>query len=684
MADFSTYPCRFLFAINTISMVKNDALFSYIAPGNILAWFLTPLRYCMPMRPFVALNRYVIKLTHFPLLFFIYFYERFLLAPSMYAPTDLVENPGRSRRRAVSLADPASRVALFSPNVRNREESVTGYQKDHALEEVFRRVPDMGTFRTQRRHERKKTQTAIRHWMDQNEGFADPMNNYSTMGNKGGDIEWQRRLSIARDRPPRRFPNISEVRSVASDPADLASNAPYAPFDGPFSDQEHHLEQAHFKETTDGDGDDELVTNDEDEEDKATNNPGNSEAIAEDYFTTPVATRFGMLAGSSPESAVRDRLPHSPRQRRALHSRTLSSNTILYNPQAQELPPEGIASTLSSPPRQQPQRSRPASNRQTPAATPSAGQHSPRRSVHHAARPRTIATPRELAHTAPSNHNQSNSRAASMFGLTLDTHARRAQRRLSSFDMHLDGSSDAGVGDGGGASANEGGGPRRGSGGDLGSAVDDGALLGVVPSSFATQMAMATGMMAPMGPGGLRGAAVAAHQAAAAAERRDSNDRMSRLMLARMKTLEEGFADVVREMRVLQRSSINPSTAFNSGDEGIGGWRGGGGATTTTIEVAGGRDRRRYPRASTAGYYGHAHGVVGHGHAGSAAAVASRALRRTQSRPSSRQSMRDGRGGIPIDLKGKGKEVRTPAEYDDYSDDDTGLDDSFTKRGSSL
>ncbi|KLU86269.1 hypothetical protein MAPG_05285 [Magnaporthiopsis poae ATCC 64411] len=493
---------QFLFAINTISMVKNDALFSYIAPGNILAWFLTPLRYCMPMRLFVALNRYVIKLTHFPLLFVIYFYERFLLAPSMYAPTDLVENPGRSRRRAVSLADPASRVALFSPNVRNREESVTGYQKDHALEEVFRRVPDMGTFRTQRRNERKKTQTAIRHWMDQNEGFADPMNNYSTMGNKGG-IEWQRRLSIARDRPPRRFPNISEVRSVASDPADLASNAPYAPFDGPFSDQEHHLEQTHFKETTDGDGDDELVTNDEDEEDKATNNPGNSEAITEDYFTTPVATRFGMLAGSSPESVVRDRFPHSPRQRKALHSRTLSSNTILYNPQAQELPPDGIASTLSSPPRQQPQRSRPASNRQTPAATPSAGQHSPRRSVYHAARPRPIVSPRELAHTAPSNHNQSSSRGGSLFGLTLDTHARRAQRRLSSFDMHLDGSSDVG-GDGGGVS----------------------------------------------------------------------------------------------------------------------------------------------------------------------------------SRPSSRQSMRDGRSGLPLDLKGKGKEVRTPAEYDDYSDEDTGLDDSFTRRSS--
>ncbi len=41
---------------------------------------------------------------------------------------------------------------------------------------------------------------------------------------------------------------------------------------------------------------------------------------------------------------------------------------------------------------------------------------------------------------------------------------------------------------------------------------------------------------------------------------------MSRLMLAKMKTLEESLGDVVREMRVL-RSAV-PSTAHNSGDDG--------------------------------------------------------------------------------------------------------------------
>src|SRR5208282_5542594 len=52
---------QFVFAVNTISMVKSDALFSYIPPTNILAWLLAPLRYVMPFPRFVKLNRTIIK-----------------------------------------------------------------------------------------------------------------------------------------------------------------------------------------------------------------------------------------------------------------------------------------------------------------------------------------------------------------------------------------------------------------------------------------------------------------------------------------------------------------------------------------------------------------------------------------------------------------------------------------------
>src|SRR5271167_3795146 len=113
---------QFVFAVNTISMVKNDALFSYVAPSNILAWILTPLRYIMPLRQFVKMNRYVIKLTHWPLLFSIYAYEKMFLARRIYEPTDLVENRGRERKRIISFMDP-ERVRIFTPGVRMRQES---------------------------------------------------------------------------------------------------------------------------------------------------------------------------------------------------------------------------------------------------------------------------------------------------------------------------------------------------------------------------------------------------------------------------------------------------------------------------------------------------------------------------------------------------------------------------------
>jgi hypothetical protein len=82
---------QFVFAVNTISMVKSDALFSYVAPTNILAWLITPLRYCMPFRRYVKLNRTVIKLTHFPILFTICLYEKTILSSSSFVPSDLIE-----------------------------------------------------------------------------------------------------------------------------------------------------------------------------------------------------------------------------------------------------------------------------------------------------------------------------------------------------------------------------------------------------------------------------------------------------------------------------------------------------------------------------------------------------------------------------------------------------------------
>ncbi|KAK3390428.1 hypothetical protein B0H63DRAFT_538654 [Podospora didyma] len=551
IASNATQEHQFLFAINTISMVKNDALFSYIAPGNIFAWVFIPLRYCMSLKQFVLLNRSVIKVTHFPLLFCIYVYERYFLAPYIYEPTDLVDQPGRSRH--ISLADPTSRAAFFSPSTRVREESVIGYQKDRALEEVFRRSPDFATLRTHRRNERRKTQNAIRTWMDQNDGGVNSPHNYSTIDSRI-QHEWQRRLSMARERPRKLQRQFSDIRSAASDPADFFSDTAHQL--RPVRDEYYndgvarHDYATKARDHTDGeaDGDDELLTSDEDEDDNATNNTnnqggrrGSSHAIVEDYFTTPVATRFSCAEPSAGQ--LQQKTPASPRpgvSRRALHSRTLSTNTILYAPQEQRRPRSSSSASIA--PASSHPRSRPLSNRPTPVATPATGRRSPRCPGYMPApRPRPAPPPRDMARTAPN-------RAA----LALDIPGRKVPaRRRSSIDL----------GGGGGSS-------------DIMAAAASDDAFGAVPSSFATQMVMATAMLGQSAQG-------------------DSN-RMSRLMLAKMKTLEESLRDVVREM------------PHNSGDDTSGGSQqqkmnvGSSSAGSTgppLIEVSGGHGPLRRARA---------------------------------------------------------------------------------------
>ncbi|KAF2396630.1 hypothetical protein EJ06DRAFT_585076 [Trichodelitschia bisporula] len=130
---------QFLFAVNTISMVKSEALFSYIPPTNILGWILSPLRFIIPFRRFVWVNRTLIKLTHIPILFSICAYERLILSSHVYEP-DVAETRGRNPNRVPAFTLRGSRD-LFSPGMQLREPSVTAYKKDRALEAVFQRPP---------------------------------------------------------------------------------------------------------------------------------------------------------------------------------------------------------------------------------------------------------------------------------------------------------------------------------------------------------------------------------------------------------------------------------------------------------------------------------------------------------------------------------------------------------------
>ncbi|KAJ4385955.1 hypothetical protein N0V85_007945 [Neurospora sp. IMI 360204] len=510
-------------------MVKNDSLFSYVAPVNILAWALTPLRFFMPMRQFVWLNRTVIKATHFPLLLIIFIYERFILAPSMYEPTDLVEYPGRGRHRAVSIVDPASRTALFSPSLRIREESLVGYQKDRALEEVFRRAPDFATIRTQRRNERRKNQNAIRSWMDQQDGtFASP-HNYGTVDNRPAQ-DWQRRLSMVRERSKRFSGHYPDTRSAASDPADMVSNATFPAVPEYFNNGTVRRDFANeVKENTDAEnGDDELVTNDEYEEDNATHDTeqvrnymeqDQSTETEEDYFTTSVPSRF-----NSGLTSVQ-RTPISPRpgtwRRLPMHNRTMSNNTMIFAP-AQDRPLESSSSASMDP--SLPSRSRAHSTRHAipegSVASPGAGLRSPRRSLYLASsRPQSmVMSPRAMARTTP---NISSALALEIPDSGSGNRDSPSSRRKSSAELPTSAEFDP-------------------------SALAAGSEAGNGVISNFTKLA--TAMLEK-----------------SSQQEQDSN-RMNKLMLAKIKNLQDSLGDVVREMRVLR--STAPSMVGNSADEG--------------------------------------------------------------------------------------------------------------------
>ncbi len=504
---------QFVFAVNTISMVKSDALFSYIAPANVLAWILAPLRFCIPFRQFVRLNRTVIKVTHFPVLFIIYAYERTILQGAAFEPTDLVEDRGRSGARVRAFEAPGTGLNLFSPRAhRLREPSVATFHKDRALAEVFRQPYKDNTVRTtQKSHERR---SVVNNWISEMgpNGIASPPveQDRSVVDRlEARRLAHRRSQALMRRRQAGRGRSFTEATmSVVSDPEEFVSG-------GNSHRPKHRHESSDLPitgmddlpEQTDADGDDELVTNDEDENmtsdrwDTPLDNPGRLDATnrnkREDYFQqTPTAkpreglesNNFWSSNNAKYESSLQD--PNFSqttihRSRRAPHTRNISTNTILFDP----LPRK--ADSSSSPSRKIITAKNSAKNTGigSGALTPaSAGKRTPKRTN----RARPIMPPRTAFQSAPD--------LAGM--LMLDTQ----QGRKPSLTF------------------------------DIGSDIGDNKAIGggFVPASFATQMAFATG-------------ALRAGQAAAGTN--DDQRMMSKMMMARMTNLEEGFRDVIKEVK---------------------------------------------------------------------------------------------------------------------------------------
>lgn len=156
------------------------------------------------------------------------------------------------------------------------------------------------------------------------------------------------------------------------------------------------------------------------------------------------------------------------------------------------------------------------------------------------------------------------------------------------------------------------------------------------------------------------------------------DDRMGRLVLARMKTLEESFADVVRGMKVLQTSQL-PSAAASGVSSAV---------QTSDDEAVGTRGARR---SAVAGGWRE---LGGRGKGGK--------RRRTRTaeerfRPEKWRSLTEEKrawtpeGGTGSRWKGKGRIGDREGEGSDVDDDraedeteDVGEEDEFLRKGSSL
>ena len=509
---------QFVFAVNTISMVKSDALFSYVAPTNVIAWLLTPLRFVLTFRQFVRVNRTVIKVTHFPVLFLIYAYERTILRSEANEPGEMMEQRGRSGSKVKPFENPGTALNLFSPKQpKVREPSVATFHKDRALDEVFRRPLRDNTMRTQKSQDRRKTSNVVDNWMQSMgpDGKASPPaeQDYSIVDRLETRRPIHRRSQISRRRHgPGRELSVATM-SVVSDPEEFGNRSGFRPGNLRHESDLLNMSMEDLPEQTDGDGDDELVTNDDDDNqtiDQAGTHekgPKVDEGNDINYFsvhTPKVTPKYEPPLQQAPAS--QEPLEGRPPTRigitkptRKNHNRHLSTNTILYNPPVQEADSSSSPSRQATTQKNSARNTGPSSGAVTPVA---AGRRTPKRPPPGVAKVRPIMPPRSASHTAPN--------IAGMLMLDKRLHNQGHRTPLA---MEI--------------------------GSDIGdNKAAGGGFIGGMPASFATHMGF--------GDQGGSG--------------EEDQHRMSRLVLARMKNMEDSFRDVANQVKELRRED-NRSTS---------------------------------------------------------------------------------------------------------------------------
>jgi len=313
---------QFVFAVNTITLVKSDALFSYVAPLNLLAWFLHPLRYFMDFRSFVRFNRTIIKITHLPLLLMIYIYERTYLS---HSGADTVEIIAGRKPKAIDMSTPPG----ISPAARFklRRDSVLTQQRDRVLDEVFKRpLRDVQTARDI--EGRQKAAGTVISWIS-GMSASPPM---QTIGEGSGLLskkpDGRGYGAVGRQRPsltPRKLTDLSG-QSIRSDPEQFITTK------GLISDrdiQSRSRRRPQTKSDNDDDGDDELFTNDEEEppdEDIPDSSPRDTGIVLSDSATH--SNRVRVISPDSIRNPTRHPLSQSQNLIRRSTNNTIRSNNF--------------------------------------------------------------------------------------------------------------------------------------------------------------------------------------------------------------------------------------------------------------------------------------------------------------------------------------------------------------------
>jgi hypothetical protein len=356
---------QFLVAVNTISLVKNEAIFTYLAPTNLITWILHPLRFVISFRTFVKLNRTIVKITHLPLLAAIYLYETTMMRNSTFVPADAIRS-GRSK-----LNNGGNAQGRFSENrmhstVRRlqHKDSVGSQQQERVLEEVFAAPYRRVNVRTDRSEISGRPGESVASWIM----AASPPTEVE--GAFGGI----RRIRNANKRPDRRgrvvpsrvggvhanygsivqnptAPNrdISVSRSARSDPEIFATGT------GAFQDST--TESDPLGTRTDDDADNEENSGEEyaseTNEESAVEvmlpklNPPQNVSTPHQLASNPSRSSPTAVAGR--EDFVSRGIPRPPFIHQSRHhERINSTNTTPFGPEQKGLP--AIATPLSSPP----------------------------------------------------------------------------------------------------------------------------------------------------------------------------------------------------------------------------------------------------------------------------------------------------------------------------------------------